>query len=107
MLAKYGADPDTRLVLGHHQTNKAASKVYARDVQSAPLRVLEAMFKDIRNGHFRPDGTRSGMIQRPDPEAGQVTDVPLPVANLPPGDSPFGEHSVQDVATPLGAAEKT
>ena len=47
------------------------------------------------------------MIQRPDPEAGQVTDVPLPVANLPPGDSPFGEHSVQDVATPLGAAEKT
>lgn len=83
MLAKYGADSDTRLILGHHQTHKGASEVYARDVQSAPLRVMEAMFKDIRKGHFRPNETRSGMINRQVAPAEPVTNVPLPVGQQP------------------------
>ena len=79
MLAKYGADSETRLVLGHHQTNQGTSEVYARDVQSAPLRVLETMFRDIRLGHFCPDETRSGMMQRNDDTVTiQPTLLPLP-----------------------------
>jgi hypothetical protein len=41
MLSKYGASPDDRLVLGHHQLHNGALEVYSRDLQSAPLRVLE------------------------------------------------------------------
>lgn len=79
MLAKYGADSETRLVLGHHQTKQGTSEVYARDVQSAPLRVLETMFRDIRLGHFCPDETRSGMMHRVDQTTPiQPTLLPLP-----------------------------
>ena len=71
----------TRLVLGHHQTKQGTSEVYARDVQSAPLRVLETMFRDIRLGHFCPDETRSGMMQRCDDTVTiQPTLLPLPAA---------------------------
>eukprot|EP00435_Cladocopium_sp_Y103_P011314 s1805_g2.t4 len=62
MLSRYGASPDDRLILGHHQINRGALEVYARDLQSAPLRVLEQMFADIRSGRFAPDVTRSGMF---------------------------------------------
>ena len=102
MLARYGADGDTRLVLGHHQTHRGASEVYARDVQSAPLRILEAMFKAIRLGHFRPDETRSGMfasIGVHDKE--QVTEIPLPITETPgsfPGDLRQGEQDVESQA---------
>eukprot|EP00435_Cladocopium_sp_Y103_P013884 s2640_g3.t1 len=62
MLSRYGASSDDRLILGHHQVHKGALEVYARDLQSAPLRVLEKMFGDIRCGRFSPDLTRSGMF---------------------------------------------
>ena len=62
MLSKYGASPEDRLILGHHQLNRGALEVYARDLQSSPLRVLEQMFADIRGGRFSPDTTRSGMF---------------------------------------------
>eukprot|EP00435_Cladocopium_sp_Y103_P032700 s386_g8.t1 len=62
MLSRYGASPEDRLVLGHHQLHKGALEVYSRDLQSAPLRVLEKMLEDIRKGRFSPDTTRSGMF---------------------------------------------
>eukprot|EP00435_Cladocopium_sp_Y103_P042781 s2110_g11.t3 len=62
MLSKYGASPDDRLILGHHQLQRGPLEVYARDMQSAPLRVLERMLGDIRAGRFSPDLTRSGMF---------------------------------------------
>ena len=62
MLSRYGASPDDRLILGHHQVNKGALEVYARDLQSAPLRILEQMLRDIRCGRFSPDVTRSGLF---------------------------------------------
>ena len=83
MLSKYGVPSETRLALGHHQIQKGAVEVYARDTQSAPLRVLEAMFRDIRKGHFHPDQTRSGMFLRPVVQQGHAeqssgqTDPPL------------------------------
>ena len=84
MLSKYGVASEVRLALGHHQIQKGAAEVYARDAQSAPLRVLETMFKDIRNGRFHPDQTRSGMFLPPSEQqdghgqADEVTDLPLP-----------------------------
>ena len=84
MLSKYGAETDVRLALGHHQIRKGAAEVYARDTQSAPLRVLETMFRDIRKGHFQPDQSRSGMFRKDlhatEEPNGQtlVTDTPLP-----------------------------
>ena len=103
MLAKYGADLETRLILGHHQTKQGTSEVYARDVQSAPLRVLETMFRDIRPmfrdirlGHFCPDETRSGMIQKCDGTVSlQPTLLPLPAV----GEDVPEEPSMMPVVT--------
>ncbi|CAL1129302.1 unnamed protein product [Cladocopium goreaui] len=96
MLAKYGADLETRLILGHHQTKQGTSEVYARDVQSAPLRVLETMFRDIRLGHFCPDETRSGMIQKCDGTVSlQPTLLPLPAV----GEDVPEEPSMMPVVT--------
>ena len=105
MLAKYGADSDTRLILGHHQTRKGASEVYARDVQSAPLRVLESMFRDIRKGHFRPDETRSGMMVSQRDGALASTEVPLPVANsVPLDDGPqLGTEEASELPVNIGS----
>lgn len=55
--------------------------MYARDVQSAPLRVLETM---LRTSDW--DETRSSMLRRPDDQAEQVTNLPLPVTQ--PAHSP-------------------
>ena len=115
MLSKYGVDADVRLALGHHQLGKGAAEVYARDTQSALLRVLECMFQAIRRGNFLPDQTRSGMLRQPDEanpsfdrmDSTLVTDVPLPV---PAGvDSPASigwslAGSANDVAQPAVVA---
>jgi len=98
MLSKYGVEAEVRLALGHHQIRKGVAEVYARDTQSAPLRVLESMFRDIRRGHFQPDQSRSGMFRReehevnpaPAQDPGLVTDVPLP--------APEGEYSPGSLA---------
>ena len=85
MLSKYGASPDDRLILGHHQVNKGALEVYSRDLQSAPLRVLEQMMKDIRQGRFSPDVTRSGLFTPIPQVVGRGTPsevVPTPTSPL-------------------------
>eukprot|EP00435_Cladocopium_sp_Y103_P055089 s637_g18.t1 len=82
MLSKYGADGDTRLILGHYQTHKGASEVDATDTQSAPVRVLGTMLRDIRRGHFRPDDTGSGMVRACEPDTVQATNVPVPVTTV-------------------------
>ena len=91
MLSKYGASPDDRLVLGHHQLQKGALEVYARDLQSAPLRVLERMFRDIRCGRFSPDLTRSGMFSSmAEPRTLPMDDIaaPSPAPTTPLEDVP-------------------
>ena len=63
MLSKVGAPPEHRLILGHHSLKSYGSlEVYARDVQSAPLRTLCRMLQDIRKGLFCPDATASGLV---------------------------------------------
>ena len=62
-MAKANISEATRCVLGHH-TPKGTTAVttYARDEQSGPLRELAIVYRDIRNGRFRPDASRSGMF---------------------------------------------
>ena len=84
MLARYGASPDVRLLLGHHQTSNGAMEVYSRDLQAAPLRILEEMFEAIRSGRFAPDATRSGqIIDRAPLQFQDAQDTGAPSARLP------------------------
>ena len=65
MLVKWGCNPDSVLILGHHaprQRGLSMVHTYGRDVQAAPLRELERCLADVRSGRFRPDCSRSGMI---------------------------------------------
>ena len=63
MLSKFGASEEVRLILGHHSLRKKSTlESYSRDIQAAPLRVLENMFLAIKRGQFHPDMTRSGMM---------------------------------------------
>ena len=117
MLSRYGATSDDRLVLGHHQLNRGALEVYARDLQSSPLRTLEQMFADIRKGRFSPDVTRSGMFtpvpvqttvdaSTPDWTRGPVRRSVSPTPTSPldaPGEEPTPaqiELSLQDPGDP-------
>ena len=60
-LAKWGASPDDRTILGHHSLKQRGSlECYSREIQAAPLRVLEACLKDVRAETFKPDLSRSG-----------------------------------------------
>ena len=65
IMVKWGCQPDVSLILGHHaprQRGLGMVHVYGRDVQAAPLREMERCLREIREGHFRPDATRSGML---------------------------------------------
>ncbi len=63
MLAKFGAGPLDRLVLGHHSTKSfGALEVYSRDLQAGPLRILLQMIDSVREGRFHPDRTGSGQF---------------------------------------------
>ena len=65
-LARYGASPTDRLILGHHSVKQyGALETYSRDLQSGPLRVLQQMIGSVRAGTFHPDETRSGIFQSP------------------------------------------
>ena len=60
--AKYGMDPSTRLVLGHHAVQGDSLACYSGDLISHPLREYCAMLLNISRGHFLPDSTRSRML---------------------------------------------
>lgn len=66
--AKWGLDPDARLLLGHHKTGKSSADCYGRDNLAKPLRDFDLVLQQIRTKAFVPDSTRSGMIQRPELE---------------------------------------
>ena len=61
--AKWGLDPDSRAILGHHATGKSSVECYSRDVLAKPLREFELVRQQIRTRAFSPDATRSGMIK--------------------------------------------
>ena len=62
-LAKYGVPLHSRQILGYHITGQANSALhYSRDELSTPLRELDKVILDIREGRFKPDATRSGYL---------------------------------------------
>ena len=66
--AKWGLDPEVRLILGHHKTGKSSAECYGRDNLAKPLRDFDLVLQQIRTKAFVPDATRSGMIQPPERE---------------------------------------
>ena len=61
--AKRGIGIPERLQLGYHTSNFQMGMVYSRDGAAASLLVLERLIKDIAEGVFDPDETRSGRIK--------------------------------------------
>ena len=62
--SKVGLSTATRRALGYHSAkDDKMVLVYSRDAMSAPVRELERVIKDVREGRFRPDETRSGFFR--------------------------------------------
>ena len=86
--AKYGMSEDDRHVLGGHSiSGKKTMFGYSRDFISAPVRRMEGMIDAIRQGIFRPDSTRSGMIRRVEVEAGEQNLITDEQVSCPPSPS--------------------
>ena len=62
-LAKRGVGHDDRLVLGYHANKLRMTMTYSRDSAARPLAILSRMLKEIRDGQFEPDCTRSGRLK--------------------------------------------
>ena len=62
-MAKFGADKPTLDFLGRHVGTITSSDIYARGMQSRPLRKLAMALNAIRTGTFAPDETRSGQFR--------------------------------------------
>ena len=61
MAAKGGLSRDDRRTLGNHVApNDRSVDIYSRDVMAAPLRNLALLLKQVRDGAFEPDASRSG-----------------------------------------------
>ena len=75
-LSKYGIVGETQTLLAHHSTGALSTLAYSRDALSGPLRQLEEMLKQVREGSFCPDATRSGYFARAQgSEAGASVDL--------------------------------
>ena len=75
-LSKYGIVGETQTLLAHHSTGALSALAYSRDALSGPLRQLEEMIKQVREGSFCPDATRSGYFARAQgSEAGASVDL--------------------------------
>ena len=62
-LAKFGTSLAMRRILGYHVAPGASvAETYARDSLAAPLRELVRVLEAVKSGRFRPDDTRSGML---------------------------------------------
>ena len=61
--AKAGVPRDDRRALGYHlKPGDRWLESYSRDSMAQPLRALEKVLDDVRDGRFRPDETRSGYV---------------------------------------------
>ena len=110
--AKWGLEPDVRLLLGHHSTGKQSAECYARDNLAKPLRDFDLALQQIRTRGCSPDATRSGMIsdqiiQDPiwsfvsekDHSASKEADVTDPDMNEPPSSSSSESSDSSDEAS--------
>eukprot|EP00435_Cladocopium_sp_Y103_P063051 s1132_g24.t1 len=62
-LAKRGIQFEDRLALGYHANKLRMALTYSRDSAARPLAVLSHVLREIREGLFEPDNTRSGRLK--------------------------------------------
>ena len=81
---KRGLSEAECLLLGHHVTGSKSRAVYSRELLSAPLRAYTALIREICDGDFRPDASRSGWLSerallrlRPSEQASSLVQEPL------------------------------
>ena len=81
---KRGLSEAECLLLGHHVTGSKSRAVYSRELLSAPLRAYTALIREICDGDFRPDASRSGWLSertllrlRPSEQASSLMQEPL------------------------------
>ena len=57
---KFGFDEDLKSVLGRHSSSiKTTQAIYSRELAAAPARKLQDMIREIAEGRFFPDNSRS------------------------------------------------
>jgi hypothetical protein len=102
-LAKRGASIEDRLTLGYHSNKMRMALVYSRDAVARPLAVLSHVLKEIREGIFEPDNTRSGRLK---PGAEPLDKVGVEPVQLhePQASEQFGAESVSEQVS--GSHEK-
>lgn len=62
-MAKRGVSLEDRLVLGYHSNKLRVGLVYSRGSAARYLALLANVLKEIREGVFEPDNTRSGRLK--------------------------------------------
>ena len=62
---KGGLGNTDKLILGHHCRQGKMADVYGDDYAARPLRLLEGLLSDIRDGSFDPDASRAGRFTGP------------------------------------------
>ena len=60
--AKRGLSKYCQLMLGHHAPESNSLAAYSRDLLSRPLGQYVSVLEEVRDGRFRPNLTRSGLM---------------------------------------------
>eukprot|EP00438_Fugacium_kawagutii_P018543 Skav204348 [mRNA] locus=scaffold3936:105494:108589:+ [translate_table: standard] len=60
--SKYGLEESARILLSHHELPSKSLACHSRDMLSRPLALYQGMLKNIRDGCFLPDESRSGRV---------------------------------------------
>ena len=100
-LAKMGCDFNDRLALGYHVNHISMALRYSRDGASRPLRVLEDCLRNIREGSFRPDETRSGRfvsVPLREPESPEVVEQKVETIDVGSDAATEGQADALEVA---------
>ena len=94
---KRGMETVDKLILGSHSHPGKMANTCGDDLMARPLRLLEALLREVRGGVFDPDMARSGRLR---------SETSLEVQGLPVlgGDKRFGMDIERDGVTASGSA---
>ena len=91
-MAHWGADPETRSILGYHECKSLVSvRTYSRNIMQGPMNKLETMLCDVRAGKFHPE---TG-FKKPPSSAEALEDISPPV----PSPETFWNVDLEDGAS--------
>ena len=99
---KRGLGNTDKLILGHHCHQGKMADVYGDDYAARPLRLLEGLLSDIRDGSFDPDASRAGRFVGPTESGHEPPFEPAGVA----GDNGAGVESVDEDGSALCSFER-